>query len=88
MKYMLYCKHKPVDLGIQDAQGNWDMEKFLKHIRRCPECSRFISLLGMESLNILAEAYKTGKGGQVNNRPQSLNHQRRGERIKQWKAYH
>jgi len=66
---MLYCKNDPVDLGIEDAQGNWDMEKLLEHIRRCRECSRFINLLGIESLNKLAEGYKKRKGGQVNNRP-------------------
>jgi len=88
MKFMLYCKNNPVDLGIQDHQGNWDMEKFMEHIRRCRECSRFIDLLGMESINILAEAYKKRKGGQVNNRPQSLRPADKGERIKQWKIYH
>lgn len=69
MKYMLFCRNDPVDLGIEDSQGSWDMEKLLEHIRRCRECSRFIGLRGIEALNILAEAYKTGKGGQVNNRP-------------------
>ena len=88
MKYMLYCKHDPVDLGIEDHQGNWDMEKLLEHIRRCRECSRFINLLGMEVLNTLVEAYKTGKGGQMNDRPQNLHHPRKRERSKHWKIYH
>ena len=69
MKFMLYCGKDPVDLGIEDPQGNWDMEKFLEHVRRCWECSRSLILLGLKSLDNLAEAYKTGKGGQVNNRP-------------------
>lgn len=69
MKYMLYCKNNAVDLGIEDHQGNWDMEKFFEHISRCRECSRFINLLGAEALIILVEAYKTRKGGQINNRP-------------------
>ncbi|GAJ04817.1 unnamed protein product [marine sediment metagenome] len=69
MRFILYCKNDPVDLGIQDHQGNWDIDKLLEHIRRCPECSRFLDLLGTEGLNILVEAYNTEKGGQVNNRP-------------------
>ena len=88
MKFMLYCKNDPVDLGIEDSQGKWDMEKFLEHIRRCRECSRFIDLLGAEALIILVEPYKTGKGGQINNRPQSLPPPGRGARSKQWKIYH
>ncbi|MBA7631323.1 hypothetical protein ES703_38854 [subsurface metagenome] len=83
MKFILYCKHDPVDLGIEDSQGNWDMEKFMEHIRRCRECSMFIDLLGAECLNTLVEAYKTGKGGQINDRPQSLNPLDKGERIKE-----
>lgn len=69
MKFILYCGNDPVDLGIEDSKGNWDMEKFLEHIRRCRECSRFLSLLGLESLVGLVKAYKTRKGGQMNDRP-------------------
>ncbi|MBA7640747.1 hypothetical protein ES703_48418 [subsurface metagenome] len=69
MKFMLYCRNNPVDLGIEDPQGNWDMEKFLEHIRRCRECARFLSILGIESLENLTEAIKKQKGGQINDRP-------------------
>jgi hypothetical protein len=69
MKYMLFCRNDTVDLGIEDSQGNWDMEKFVDHISRCRECSRFIGLRGIESLNKIVEAYKKRKGGRVDNRP-------------------
>lgn len=80
MKYLLYCRNDPVDLGIEDLQGNWDMEKLLKHIGRCRECSRFLSLIGLELLTGLVKAAKTHKGGQINDRPQILQAPDKAER--------
>jgi hypothetical protein len=82
MKYMLFCRNEPVDLGIEDSKGSWDKEKFVEHIRRCRECSRFIGLRGIEALNTLVEAYKTEKGGHSFDRPQNLNPQERRKRKK------
>ena len=30
--FILYCQGNPVDLEIEDAQGNWDMDTFKRHV--------------------------------------------------------
>lgn len=59
---MLYCDNDPVDLGIKDAQGVWDMTAFRKHIQSCGPCGRFIELLTLETICGLELHQKTNKG--------------------------
>jgi len=57
MKFLLYCKQDPRDLGIEDDQGVWDWNKFREHVEVCPECSRFKYLLGDYLLEHLQDAF-------------------------------
>ncbi|MBA7631886.1 hypothetical protein ES703_39423 [subsurface metagenome] len=57
MRFLLYCKHDPRDLGIEDAQGEWDWNKFREHVEVCPDCSRFKYLLGEYLLDNLEKAF-------------------------------
>jgi len=57
MKFLLYCKNNPRDLGIEDDQGVWDWDKFREHVEVCPECSRFKWLLGDSVLEHLGDAF-------------------------------
>lgn len=45
MGYKLICGQNPKTLGIEDADGNWDMEKFKEHVETCQECSKFSQAL-------------------------------------------
>lgn len=57
MKFMLYCKNDPRDVGIEDEDGNWDYDKFREHIKTCPECVRFNDLLSPAVLKNLGRIF-------------------------------
>ncbi len=57
MKFLLYCDDDPRDLGIEDAQGNWNWVKFREHVEVCPACSRFKDVLGEYLLDNLGKAF-------------------------------
>ncbi|GAH20866.1 unnamed protein product, partial [marine sediment metagenome] len=45
-------------LGIEDAQGNWNYNRFREHIKTCPECARFSLILTKDLLDNLERAFK------------------------------
>jgi len=57
MTFILYCDHDLQDLGIEDAQGVWDWDKFREHAEVCLECSRFRYFLGDYLLEHLKDAF-------------------------------
>jgi len=57
MKFILYCDDDPRDLGIEDAQGNWNYDRFREHVEVCPVCSRFKDVLGEYLLKHLKDAF-------------------------------
>ena len=57
MKFLLYCDDDPRDLGIEDAQGKWDWDKFREHVEACPACSRFRYVLGDYLFEHLKDAF-------------------------------
>jgi len=59
---MLYCDDSPISLGIEDAQGNWDMTAFRKHVQACGPCGRFIELLTLKTICGLELRQKINKG--------------------------
>ena len=65
MRFVLYCGRDPTALGIEDAEGNWDLGKFKEHIRRCRKCSRFLVSLGAEFLVLweIADSNRKGSPG-------------------------
>lgn len=46
--YKLICKANPRTLGIEDTDGNWDMDKFKEHILSCQECYSATKLIENE----------------------------------------
>jgi hypothetical protein len=83
MRFMLYCDRDPRDLGIEDSEGNWDLERLREHIETCPECFRFNVVMGRELLDELVTEFRKKKGSQVNDRPQILRSPGEGERTDQ-----
>ena len=63
MRFLLYCNQDPRALGIEDAQGNWNYDRFREHIRACPECARFTLILGKYLLDNLERAFKRKMSG-------------------------
>ena len=57
MKLLLYCDDDPRDLGIENAQGVWDWDKFREHVEVCPACSRFKDVMGDYLLEHLKDAF-------------------------------
>lgn len=41
----LICKTNIQTLGIQDADGNWDINKLKEHILSCPKCYKATKLI-------------------------------------------
>jgi len=64
MRFLLYCNQDPRDLGIEDKDGNWDIDKFKEHIRACPACVEFTLILTKDLLDRLERAFKQKKGSQ------------------------
>jgi len=62
LKFILYCENNPVDLGIEDAQGSWDMTVFRRHIQSCGPCQRFLDLLGLDTICDLELRHRIAKG--------------------------
>jgi len=69
MRFILYCDRDPRDLGIEDWQGNWDMGKFLDHIRRCRDCARYLDILSPEAYELMEIVSGKEKGSHANDRP-------------------
>ena len=65
MKFILYCGNNPVDLGIKDEQGYWDLMKFREHVEDCVPCKKFLYVLGEEffdsMLGVFGTKWKVGK---------------------------
>ncbi|MBI3585443.1 MAG: hypothetical protein HY096_16025 [Nitrospinae bacterium] len=64
--YKLVCEGNPKVLGIEDAEGNWDMKKFKGHIISCPECREFASTLLQEVGNMWQYRYMFPNGSWQN----------------------
>lgn len=45
MKYKMACGNDPVLLGIEDAEGTWDLDKLTEHIQNCHICMCIASKL-------------------------------------------
>ena len=41
MEYKLVCKNDPVELGIKDERGKWNIDKLIEHIDVCVECKDY-----------------------------------------------
>jgi len=48
MSFKLLCNANPATLGIEQANGAWDMREFAKHVLACPKCRRFANALTEE----------------------------------------
>ncbi len=62
LKFILYCDNNPVDLGIEDARGVWDMTAFRRHVQSCGPCGRFLELLSLEHIYDLEMRQIIAKG--------------------------
>ncbi len=62
LKFILYCDNDPVDLGIEDARGVWDMTAFRRHIQFCEPCGRFMELVGLDIICDLEMRQRIAKG--------------------------
>ena len=51
MRFIPYCGKTPVELGIEDEQGNVDLLKFKEHIESCSSCKRLLPLLGEDFID-------------------------------------
>jgi len=60
--FILYCQGNPVDLEIKDAQGNWDIDTFKRHIEACGPCKRILDILPVEVLCDLQLRQQAAKG--------------------------
>lgn len=58
MTFILYCDHALQDLGIEDAQGVWDWDKFREYVKVCPACSGSKYLLCGYFLECLEDAFR------------------------------
>lgn len=38
VRFLLACGQNPEDLGIEDENGNWDMDRFMRHLAKCYAC--------------------------------------------------
>lgn len=63
MKYKLVCDQNPRTLGIEDAEGNWDMKKFKDHVKICPQCGEFSERV----LENIKNKFLGGKGRLIEN---------------------
>jgi len=43
MSYRLVCGKDAREVGIEDMKGNWNLDKFKKHVVECSECKKAIS---------------------------------------------
>lgn len=66
MTFIPYCGKTPVELGIEDEQGNVDLLKFKEHIEVCTLCKRFLPLLGktfiVDMISALGSTWKVKQG--------------------------
>ncbi len=62
LRFILYCDNDPIDLGIEDAQGNWDITAFKRHIQSCGPCGRFLEVVGLDIICDLELHQRIAKG--------------------------
>jgi len=48
MKIMLPCNMDPKSIGIENGDGNWNMDELKRHIEGCPACATFIVVVWKE----------------------------------------
>jgi len=65
MKFYLYCEGDPVSLGIEDAEGDWDMTAFKKHLESCCLCGQLVELITRETIDSIEQLYRKEKGSRT-----------------------
>jgi hypothetical protein len=56
MHYRLFCGRDPVQEGIEQTDGSWQLTRLIEHIAQCAQCKQFTNQV---KASIWAQLFET-----------------------------